>query len=414
MEFALKHVPAGARKDTPVILSATAGLRMVPPESAKRILDSCYEYLKSKTPFKVERSKVSVISGEDEGALGWLSINYLMGRLKGMPNESKGTVGGVEMGGASSQVTFLSPDRNAVKAYKLRVAGETYPLYTHSYLGYGQEEARKKVNEGLRGAEVDPCMPRGYTKEAGKSPEGVYGGHEGKMEGGGDYDACRERAMSILDKKATCAKPPCSFGGVHMPDMKAAGSMIVFENFYHTSKNAGIAGMEKGVSPDNFAEYGRKFCSTSWKDLHSDESPFPALKGDSQGYAKTCFSLAYLSAFLQHGLNLQAADPIPVLGNVEGADIEWALGQMIVEVTGVEDPPGSAQDKQASLADEFGGKAPAGDVSEREQGASWGSGISTSSVLFILLAVGAVALVLSSQTARGRGKNGAKTVVAKV
>lgn len=414
MEFAMKQVPASVRKDTPVILSATAGLRMVPPESAKKILDSCYEYLRSKTPFKVERSKVSVISGEDEGALGWLSINYLMGRLKGMPNESKGTVGGVEMGGASSQVTFLSPDRNAIKAYKLRVAGETYPLYTHSYLGYGQEEARKKVNEGLDGAVQDPCMPKGYTKEAGMSPDGVYGGHEGKLEGVGDFDACRERAKLILDKKATCAKPPCSFGGVHMPDMKAAGSMIVFENFYHTAKNAGIAGMDKGVSPDKFSEYGRRFCGTPWKDLHSDASPFPALKGDSQAYAKTCFSLAYLSAFLQHGLNLQAGDPIPVLGNVDGADIEWALGQMIVEVTGVRDALGSTQDKQASLADEFGGKPPAEGVLERED-ASGEGGISTSSVLFILLAVGAVAFVLSSQTARMKIKSGTtRTVVAKV
>ena len=39
------------------------------------------------------------------GAYGWLSINFLLNRLDGMSAASEGTMGTIEMGGASSQVT---------------------------------------------------------------------------------------------------------------------------------------------------------------------------------------------------------------------------------------------------------------------------------------------------------------------
>ena len=105
LEFAKEHVPAAERPTTPIRLAATAGLRLLPKEKAEAILDSCYKFLKEKSTFLVSRDKISVISGRDEGAYGWLSINFLLNRLDGMSAASEGTMGTIEMGGASSQVT---------------------------------------------------------------------------------------------------------------------------------------------------------------------------------------------------------------------------------------------------------------------------------------------------------------------
>ena len=60
-------------------LSATAGLRLLPLETSSLILSSCYSYLSTATLFQVYREDVSMISGEQEGAFGWLSVNFLHG-----------------------------------------------------------------------------------------------------------------------------------------------------------------------------------------------------------------------------------------------------------------------------------------------------------------------------------------------
>jgi len=103
--FAKQHVPADEHQATPIRLAATAGLRLLPKETSDTILDSCYTYLKENSKFLVTRDKISVISGRDEGAYGWLSINFLLNRLNGMSDAREGTMGSIEMGGASSQVT---------------------------------------------------------------------------------------------------------------------------------------------------------------------------------------------------------------------------------------------------------------------------------------------------------------------
>ena len=170
LEFAKEHVPAEQRPLTPIRLAATAGLRLLPKATADRILDSCYKFLKEKSTFRVTRDKISVISGRDEGAYGWLAINFLLARLEGMDATADGTVGSIEMGGASSQVTVQLKGDAAVKSedastlYTLEVAGYNYSLYTHSYLGFGQEQARSRFNDMIQGAAVvDPCFNKGYS-----------------------------------------------------------------------------------------------------------------------------------------------------------------------------------------------------------------------------------------------------------
>ena len=219
MEFAKEAIHAASHASTAVLVSATAGLRAIPPEKASAILDNCYNWLRRHTPFNVNRKGVALLSGKDEGALGWLSLNFLAKRLPGMERAKDGTLAGVEMGGASAQVTFeravphnadgaLQEDASDT-AYELALGARRAELYTHSYLGFGQEKAREQVSARLPGAD-DPCLRKGFVR-AGDAPAGtsVYVGRAaGPVRGAGNFAACRALAAELFQGAAACKVPP--------------------------------------------------------------------------------------------------------------------------------------------------------------------------------------------------------------
>lgn len=102
MEFAHENVPASKRKETPIFLMATAGLRRVEASVAEEILESCRKVLAS-SGFMFRPDWASVISGTFEGVYAWVAANYALGNL-GMPAAE--TTGVVELGGASAQVSL--------------------------------------------------------------------------------------------------------------------------------------------------------------------------------------------------------------------------------------------------------------------------------------------------------------------
>ncbi len=71
------------------------------------------------------------------------------------------------MGGASTQITFNPAVDALAGKFPVIIAGRVYPLYTHSYLGYGQETVIKYIREELEkespGENVlfDPCALTG-------------------------------------------------------------------------------------------------------------------------------------------------------------------------------------------------------------------------------------------------------------
>lgn len=80
---------------------------------AQAILDIVRTFLIGNTPFVLVPGYPKLLSGEMEGALGWLAANYLLGNI-GNKKSAEETSTVLEMGGASSQVTTaLSPNDHA-------------------------------------------------------------------------------------------------------------------------------------------------------------------------------------------------------------------------------------------------------------------------------------------------------------
>ena len=101
------------------------------------------------------------------------------------------------MGGASAQVSQAAiteeqkrqiPEENK---WVLELGAESYTLFTHSFLGYGAEQARAQVNEQVvskqkEGTIKDPCLNGGWAREKGSKEAGsnVYAGpEEGEQRG---------------------------------------------------------------------------------------------------------------------------------------------------------------------------------------------------------------------------------------
>lgn len=78
MEKAKNEIPKEYWNKTPLILKATAGLRLLPTHKAENLLNSVRELFKS-TPFLTNDNSVEIMDGTDEGIFSWFTVNFLLG-----------------------------------------------------------------------------------------------------------------------------------------------------------------------------------------------------------------------------------------------------------------------------------------------------------------------------------------------
>jgi len=117
---------------------ATAGMRIAEQENrseSKKLWKMLKEKLQEKLENKLDSSLVTTrtLTGFEEGLYTWLTIR---------DEKDSHHFGIVEMGGASSQVTF--PCKDCKDAEKILVQGKLVSLYSYSFLGLGQDEALKR------------------------------------------------------------------------------------------------------------------------------------------------------------------------------------------------------------------------------------------------------------------------------
>ncbi len=76
----------------------------------------------------------------------WLTVNYLMENI--LPSPSLKTVLTIDVGGASTQIAFKpgSTPINDTFEVELEIPNfNEYDIYSTSYLGFGNDEARNKI-----------------------------------------------------------------------------------------------------------------------------------------------------------------------------------------------------------------------------------------------------------------------------
>jgi len=364
VDFIKTQVPEADWELTPIWLKATAGLRMLEPSKSDAVLNSVRTFLSSKetSPFLFRPSWASVISGNEEGGFGWIAFNYLkkiIGPKKSANSPSPYAV--IEMGGASAQVSQLAPTQAEAALippkyqFTFTIEGAKYELYTHSYLGFGAEQAREGLNRVITkkspdlAVVEDPCLQKGQSFTSDQRKE-VYQGPAGAFTVSGISDGLGSCAKSVVNIFTGKDAESCSEGSAarHLaatdgsltfactyqpPFVTNSENFLVFENFFYMASALGVepaVDSEKAdkfplvTTPSNIKAAADKMCGM---DLETVTANYPMDSQGKENNVKFCFVGSYAYEFLVDGLGLSPTTKITTQKEVgKDVEIEWALG----------------------------------------------------------------------------------------
>ena len=306
VEAARRFVPQTRWSTTPVYLLATAGMRLLSRAKQARILAAIDSYFRQEGSFAYQEP--IVLSGTYEGLYSWLSVNYLDDRFDpGTERE-----GMLEMGGASTQIVFLSPPTSAAPVIKRRLRGRAYRIYAHSYLYMGENQARQL-------AATADCYPGGF-------PMGI-----GEAVGQGDFNRCTQEIkehFAALCENLECDGPHCVFA--RHPVQAPRGNYFAISGFYFLYDFLNPGNDEKLLA--TYLAGGRDFCSQNWEAIKAQYAKTP----DVYRYLKNyCFASAYYYTLLSSGFGLDdATQNIKAVTQINATEVSWTLGAALDIVSG--------------------------------------------------------------------------------
>ncbi|XP_023392782.1 protein FAM161B isoform X3 [Pteropus vampyrus] len=304
LEVAKDSIPRSHWKKTPVVLKATAGLRLLPEQKAQALLFEVQEIFK-KSPFLVPNDSVSIMDGSYEGVLAWITVNFLTGQLHGHSQE---TVGTLDLGGASTQITFLPQLQKTLEQTprdyltSFEMFNSTYKLYTHSYLGFGLKAARLATLGALATEGIDAhtfrsaCLPR-YLEA-----EWIFGGvkyqYGGNQEGEVGFEPCYAEVLRVVQ------------GKLHQPDEIHRSSFYAFSYYYDRAVDTDMIDYEKGgvLKVEDFERKAREVCDNL--ENYTSGSPF------------LCMDLSYITALLKDGFGFADNTILKVFPPKSSSDTE--------------------------------------------------------------------------------------------
>uniref|UniRef100_A0A3Q2YYY9 Ectonucleoside triphosphate diphosphohydrolase 3 n=1 Tax=Hippocampus comes TaxID=109280 RepID=A0A3Q2YYY9_HIPCM len=319
MKNVLAAIPVEKHKTTPLFLGATAGMRLL-----HEILNSLEVYLQS-LPFDFQNA--SIITGQEEGLYGWITVNYLMGNFLEkwfLP----GTVGSMDLGGASTQIAFaVDEELNGPDYMHIKLYGYPYNVYTHSFLCYGKNEAEKRVLDKVIQDINNPCYPIGvnvtiqasaiYDTKCTKKPKNYSQDQQYFMVGSGNSDQCGRIVNSIFDF-TNCSSAHCSFNGVEQPPV--TGEFMVRRNPFVTKTY--ISDLQH-FYPNHKITISNSFLPFQLKDQKT---------WVSDKHLRTyCFASHYIFALLTNGYKFDTNTwkDIHFQKEVKNTSVGWSLGYML-------------------------------------------------------------------------------------
>ncbi|XP_051942588.1 ectonucleoside triphosphate diphosphohydrolase 5 [Hippocampus zosterae] len=309
LKIAKKTVPEEEWRRTPVVLKATAGLRLLPEDKAVALLNEV-RHVFHESPFYVPSNSVTIMNGTNEGVLAWVTVNFLTGHLY---SNTKRTVGILDLGGGSTQITFLPKSKKTVESAphsyiaKFNLFNSTYQLYTHSYLGNGLYAARLATLGALGADGLDwkvftsSCLPKKFREEV------TFGGTTYKVSGVPDgyagYKLCYYEVMKVIK------------GIVHQPyEVKGSSVFYAFSYYFDRAVESGLIDDSRGgaIEVRDFKKRAKEVCNkmTQYRAI----SPF------------LCMDMTYITCLLKEGFGFKDNTVLQLAKKVNNVETSWALG----------------------------------------------------------------------------------------
>jgi apyrase len=352
---------------TPLFLKATAGMRVL-TEEARGLAMADVRRILSSGPFQFKSEWARTISGEEEGVAGWIAVNYNAGLLPGQSSATGTTIGALDLGGASAQITFVPPSGvdilSAQFDLRLTVAARV-SLYTHSFLYYGINEAVRRINELvvvssglLAGATIPhPCYLAGTP--GGVAFDSLIAGGQVNFSGTSNWTACKEFVAPLMLRAAQCLTDPkptswprnaaaaallqrvaplpvinpvspgstCSIGGQYQPPPTPV-RFSAFSSFSFLYEALGVA---YAAPLSDLRSSSASFCSLGYS---AARQAFPTAASFSP-FSELCLRAVYAQTLLVEGYGLDetTAGVVTVVPSQPG--LSFAMGSMIFEANGL-------------------------------------------------------------------------------
>uniref|UniRef100_A0A3Q1CHT2 Ectonucleoside triphosphate diphosphohydrolase 2a, tandem duplicate 2 n=1 Tax=Amphiprion ocellaris TaxID=80972 RepID=A0A3Q1CHT2_AMPOC len=349
LEQAVKVIPKSRHHQTPLCLGATAGMRLlniVNGTESQRILKEVENKLKS-YPFQFKEAVI--LSGQAEGAYGWVTVNYLLenfvkfGFVGQWLNPGRETIGALDLGGASTQITFETSEKveNESNVMELKLYGQIYRLYTQSFLCYGQDQFLRKLlahlikTQGVKPQVFHPCYPQQFNVSV-RLGQDVFDSVCTKdyrpaqfdphmtvtVVGTGDYRSCLDSVMQMFSF-GSCPYSKCSFDGVFQPSLR--GSFMAFSAFYFTHSYITRLTSKTITSPDEMAEAVQLICNMTMDEM------VEKAKQPERYMKNVCAVSNFVQVLLIQGYHFDEVSlrSISFQKKAGGASVGWALGYML-------------------------------------------------------------------------------------
>mmetsp|Transcript_87613 Transcript_87613/g.230866 ORF Transcript_87613/g.230866 Transcript_87613/m.230866 type:complete len:465 (-) Transcript_87613:70-1464(-) len=324
IEAAKTYIPKDAQASALLFVKATAGMRLLVKAKAKAVFDAVRAYLgsggTSNSTFKFVSAET--ISGEEEGVFGYLSVNYLLGNLA----SNSTTVGALDLGGASTQVTFKPIQDIRDNEFDFYVEEARQTVYTKSYIRYGQDQALLRSFESLvmkfpGASTIDhPCFNLGFNQT-----ETVLGSMK-TFVGTSNATECSALAKNLLHIDYECLMPACAIAGEHMTEV--TGSFQAFNSFFYTANGLGLVGWSSSValSRKQIYDAATTICAKNITAAVADS-------GQAVGFAKLyCFMGFFMSHVLEaYGFAENDSTSVIYSRKIAGKSADWTAGAALFE-----------------------------------------------------------------------------------
>lgn len=290
LEFAQSKIDKKYWTKTELHLMATAGMRLLTSEEQNSTMEALTGFFTKGTPFDFQEA--IVLSGQYEGLYGWTALNYLDDHFAA--DQSRESL--LEMGGASTQIAFVSEDANNENVVHRKYGDVEFDLYAKSYLEMGQDRA-------ITIAGVPACFPKGYQLD--------------NSLGIGDFNRCGEEIVGIFNQY--CAENPkadCLFNTAFKAS--DADQYAAISAFYYTLDFFGFNGK---VDLDDLKQKGENFCGMSWEEVRKE------FENAEEIYLRAyCFNASYFYTLFTQGYGMDNDFVIESKNDVDGSEITWTLG----------------------------------------------------------------------------------------
>lgn len=313
------------KAETRIYLYATAGVRMLPAtqqdgifngtDAGPGVRDTLKELAQTFGYPTPSAEQIRTISGTEEGMFIWMSDNYLHGSLKQSPLTTENTIAALEMGGASTEIAFLS---NKAEHYTrpLHHQGLDYRIYSYGYDGLGANKALARMQTAFSKKKTGfpNCFPVGAPIP--------MGANKPQLTGEGNFSACvkaiKQEFIDNVDYRICQAKHGsqyCSSFAVYQPPVTTITHYLLTDGFYHLFNYLKLPAES---TQTEFLAAAKNFCSSEWSTLEAQDPNNPYV-------INYCFNAALTKTMLD-AMHVKKTATLHAANTLEDRPLAWPQG----------------------------------------------------------------------------------------